>query len=76
MITKHWSGRQARQQLKAGMEYYKSTGRNLSTLPEDIQKMIHDLYDGLDQRVIQAVEKLDVMSVEYVKDLVYELGQR
>ena len=26
--------------------------------------------------MIQAVEKLDVMSVEYVKDLVHELGQR
>ena len=76
MITKHWRGRQARQQLKAGMEYFKSTGTDLSTIPEDLQKMIHDLYDGLDKRVIQAVEKLEVMNVGYVKELVYELGQR
>ena len=76
MITKNWRGNRARKQVKAGMEYFKSTGKDLSTIPEDLQKLIHDLYGGLDQRVIQAVEKLEVMNVGYVKELVYELGQR
>ena len=45
MITKLWrgiKGRKSAQELKTAMEYYKSTGKDISTIPEEVKKMIHD----------------------------------
>ena len=38
--------------------------------------MVKDLYDGLDNRVVQAVEKLDAVHMDSVRDLIDDLGQR
>ena len=75
-ITKAFRDNKDRREIIKALQYFKTTGKNLATLPEDLQKLIQDLYDGLDQRVIRTVEDLSVMRVEDVKDLVDELAQR
>ena len=55
-ITKAlWDNKDRREIIKA-LQYFKTTGKNLATIPEDLQKLIQDLYDGLDKRVIQLLK--------------------
>ena len=69
------SDRKAGKKLVQALQHYKEKGKLKYHVTSKVQAILQDVVNGFDTRLQQALQGLDVMSTDEVRDLVDQLSQ-